>query len=299
MTGKTIPLYLLSAALLFSCGLLFSPGDTYEGSWDEVEEVFDEADEPSLTAYTYDDDGTTRYYWLQPPWNYDKDYNSSRDYPIVVSLHGSGGTYYAPCIVGDEEEMQEYPCFFLAPHSAGSWGDADDWARTLIEELKEEYRIDEDRIYLIGFSMGGSGSYKFAHGYEDEQQGYFAGIVRLAGASQTTLSDGIADVTSVWYHVGLTDSYDGGETNVSDDDDRISVQAYNYVKNYSGNSSASQDIVYDTLDGYDRKTKTLTKNGIEIMKLSHYTDMGHSSSTAWKDPDVLEWLFDQSLDNRE
>jgi hypothetical protein len=28
---------------------------------------------------------------------------------LVVALHGSGGDHYAPCIIGDDREMQDHP----------------------------------------------------------------------------------------------------------------------------------------------------------------------------------------------
>jgi predicted peptidase len=294
------------AGLLFSCSCMFTAGSFSEVSWDEIEEDFDEADEPTLTTYTYDDDGTDRTYRLMEPWNYDKDYNSSREYPIVVSLHGSTSSttaYYSPCIVGDTEEKQDYPCFFLAPSSSSGWGSSAAWIRTLMSELQETYRIDTNRIYVIGFSMGGSGSYIFTNYYESEQGGYVAGIVRLAGASQTSFdTDEITDRIAVWYHAGLDDSYDGGETNDSDDTDRISVQAFNNMWDYWGDALSYDDTGMssgdDTINGYNYRIQILEMDDIEVFKLTHYEDMGHDSSTAWEDPDVLEWLFDQSLENR-
>jgi predicted peptidase len=269
--------------LLASCSLVLGIPPDDEGL---IREDFSEADRPSFKVVTLSDGNT---YKLQLPWNYDKSWNASRSYPLIVSLHGSGGDYYAPCYVGDDEWMQAHPAFFLAPHNASGWGSSASWVRDEIERLNTVYRINTNRVYLMGFSMGGSGSYAFAHLDYNEHGRLFAAIVRLAGQSETELRDAIADKTSIWYHIGL-----------SDDAARVTVaeKAYEYIKSYSGNAKATENTVSDTVGSYPRTTKTLTKNGIQIMKLSEYTGMGHDGSTPFEDEGVLTWLFDQSLGYR-
>jgi hypothetical protein len=131
--------------------------------------------------------------------------------------------------------------------------------------------------------------YTFAKAYYSERGGIFAGIVRLAGQSEETLPGALADRTSVWYHIGL-----------QDDAVRVTTaeNAYQFIKNYTRNTSAAEYVKMDELASFPRKTKTLAKNGIGIMKKSEYTGMGHDGGTAFSDPDVLAWLFSQSLANR-
>ena len=229
---------------------------------------------------------TSEGFKLQLPWNYD----STRAYPLVVSLHGAGGGPYAPCMIGNDEERKAYPSFFMAPHTpAGSWGAASSWLISQIETLKGRYRIDTNRIYLIGFSMGGSGSFAVANAYFDYNGQLFAGIVRLAGQSKTAVRDEIARKTSVWYHIGLDDI----KKRV-----RVARDAYQFVKAFGGNASAVESSVTDTIRGYERTTFTLTRNNVEIMKKSEYKGLGHDSGVPFADPQVLKWLFSQSLANR-
>jgi predicted peptidase len=261
----------LSLALLLSACGAFTLGSPFR--------AFDPADKPVVGHDAVLD------YELLKPWDYDKGFNANARYPLVVSLHGSGGSHYEPCIVGDEREMMDHPCFFLAP-TCSDWGSSAAWVRDLIETLKRQYRIDPDRLYLMGFSMGGSGSYSFAKAYYDEHGGIFAGIVRLAGQSQTELPAALAEKTSVWYHIGLEDSASRVE---------VAEQAYQFIKGFSG---ARESSARDELSGYPRLTKTLTKRGVEIMKKSEYAGMGHDGGTAFSDPAVLDWLFAQDLANR-
>lgn len=66
---------------------------------------------------------------------------------------------------------------------------------------KKKYRIDYNRIYLIGYSMGGSGSYSLANAYYKYNKHLFDGILRLAGQSQITLESSIIENTSVWLQI--------------------------------------------------------------------------------------------------
>lgn len=264
------------AAAVLGAALLACSGDS---SSDSAPELFDEADRPSLV---HDDVHDCE---LLSPWNYDKSFNSARFYPLVVSLHGSGGSHYKPCIAGNDEEMMAYPCFFLAP-TCSDWGSSAVRVRELIVELMSTYRIDPNRLYLMGFSMGGSGSYTFASSLYSEQGNIFAGIVRLAGQSRTSLPEALAGKTSVWYHIGLNDSAE-----------RIAVaeQAYQSARSYSGNAAAKESISDDVVAGYSRSTKTLMLGRVQVMKKSEYTGMGHDAGVPFQDPSVLAWLFSQSL----
>ncbi len=275
----------LSAAV-FLCSCLLSCNLQF-GIFDPADETFEAEDRPTFDLVTLEGGYTCK---LLKPWNYDKPWNRWRRYPLVVSLHGSGGSYYAPCIVGDDGEMQNYPCFFLAPHSASGWGSPAAWVTDEIEALARNYRVDDDRVYLMGFSMGGSGSYDFLNLAYNRHGRLFAGLVRLAGSYVSVLADEIMDSTSIWYHVGTADSYDEGGEN--------SGTAYANIRDYARNRRAAETVETDTVGGFERVTKTLTLRGVRILRMSRYSGMGHSGSVPFQDPGVLAWLFSQSLENR-
>ena len=259
----------------------------------------DDGGQPILTS---EGDSIERTYKLQTPWNYEKDYNASREYPLVISLHGWTDItefYYDPASFCGSTNMREYPCFFLAPDNHYSedcpildWdNDNAAWVRNIIGDLISSYRVDKDRIYIIGFSMGGSGSYYLAEDlYEDGI--ITAGIVRCAGMSYSDLPVEIAGKTSVWYNVGLDDM---------DIINEIADAAYEYMKGlpYFDEAIESFDnFDYDTINEKEKKTSTLRVNGIQAMKYSRYEGLGHSSAPVWQDPFTLKWLFHQSLEDR-
>lgn len=110
-------------------------------------------------------------------------------YPLTVRLHGLSdeayGTrirflqrYFNPRQVLDESFENGY---VLLPWGRGNlWyhgiGETDIWES--INTLKTAFRIDENRQYLVGFSMGGYGSWKLGI----ESPGTWAAIGVFAGA---------------------------------------------------------------------------------------------------------------------
>lgn len=292
MTIAGISMITIVLLSLVSCEKSSNSPDKKPFSHEPISETFDEADKPSYETKTYNDNGTSRSYELMLPWNYDKDHNADRSYPLMINVHYSGSL-----IAGNDDRMKDFPCFCL--NSAAN----NEWVYAMVAELVNNYRIDTNRIYLAGFSAGGSGSYPFASNLEAQQKLTVAGIVRCAGGSKTELSEAISGKTSVWYHVGLQDSYDFGYGNGllsedPNDERRISNQAYAYVKGLESSAGATENVETDTYNDYDRTTTSLSLAGVEIFKRSHYTGMGHSAP-AYSDPEVVEWLFNQHLSNRD
>lgn len=105
-------------------------------------------------------------------------------YPVILSLHGAGGR-------GTDNKKQlkvwnnqlaeptirkQFPCYVVAPQADDLWDESD--YRLIKAIIKELPAIDEDRIYILGHSMGGHGTYIFLQFETD----YFA----AAGPSSGT-----------------------------------------------------------------------------------------------------------------
>jgi predicted peptidase len=262
-------------------------------SRDDIDEPFSAGDRP----YFQYNAASNYYYCL--PWNYGKEWNSRRKYPLVVFLHGSGGAgnisyltylgYQDPASAYINETAYNFqtghPCFVLIPQTPGSWDNAALIAE--IEYFKQNYRINQSRLYLIGYSMGGSGSYSLANAYCDYNSSLFAGIVRLAGQSQAEVRNPIAYYTSIWMHIGLLD-----------DAIRVSTtrDAYSFLRNHSANTAAHESTTTYLLDGNSVETKTLTRGNVEVAKISEYAAVGHGIvMLPAQDPSIMEWLFAQAV----
>ncbi|MFW6164263.1 MAG: alpha/beta hydrolase-fold protein, partial [Planctomycetota bacterium] len=94
-----------------------------------------------------------------------RDYDPKKKWPLVVQLHGLGGNYR---MGGVRREIED--CVVVNPDGRGAtdyklWGMLD--VLHVLEDAKRRYNIDEDRVYLYGVSMGGSGSWQIGVHYPD------------------------------------------------------------------------------------------------------------------------------------
>ncbi len=257
-------------------------------------ETFNDADRP---FFEYN---ASRDYYDCKPWNYNKSINSERTYPLVVYLHCGGcsgdvknlGLYYLGYDSNDGIDdprakafQINHPSFVLVPQTTAYVWDTSKLI-SLIEDYKKQYRIDLSRIYIIGYSMGGAGSYLLANDYYDYNKQLFAGIIRLSGQSQSIVRDEIAKKTAIWLHIGLDDL----EARVT-----ITKEAYNYLKNLHPNAvETSQNI---TVAGHSGTTFILTENNKEIVKKTEYNQVGHGiNSFPFVDANLIEWLFSQTVE---
>jgi predicted peptidase len=118
-----------------------------------------------------------------------KELDPAKTYPLILSLHGkSDNDENGPQVGGwtkiftTKEKYDKNPCLIVAPlcyqpygGTGGGWGDkpgteALDLVETLIKKLP---LIDKDRIYVIGYSMGGFGT---CHLINKEPKLFAAGI---------------------------------------------------------------------------------------------------------------------------
>ena len=150
----------------------------------------------------------TMPYKLYVPGKYDR----RKKYPLVICLHGTGEvqepldavlmkTQMATAFAKNSEAGRN-ECFVLVPKCNVRYDEDDNWttlnqfvkqrtdspfwpmpqlkvAWRLIEMLKNEYRIDDRRLYLTGISSGAFGAYVMAMDHPDA----FAALVPACGAA--------------------------------------------------------------------------------------------------------------------
>ncbi|MDC7220223.1 MAG: hypothetical protein PQJ59_09800 [Spirochaetales bacterium] len=257
--------------------------------------IHDEVSIPDSGLLSYGSD--TYKLWL--PYDFESNF-TDETYPLIISLHGSTTLtdhYFAPFIVNDDQESIDYPCLFFAPNNSNKTFNYDNaqWIREVIYNMIEDstYRIDTNRIYIIGFSMGAHGTTYIAQDLYTDYGYVTAAIVPTGGGQYSYMSaTELRDNTSMWIHYGL----DGDYSQESD---------YTEAKAYNSTAVETEDtctVTYTNWAGtfsHVCETLTLTRtDGIEIAKRSTYDTMGHSSSGAFAGTRVLEWLFEQSLEDR-
>jgi predicted peptidase len=134
--------------------------------------------------------GQTLPYRLFVPGGYDP----KKTYPLLLSLHGAGSRgsdnlkQLRPWVAGwlDDDIQKRHPCIILMPQcpAGQQWVDTP-WkkgsystskipiskpmtlVREILEKILEEKSIDRSRIYVMGASMGGYGTWDFTMRHPD------------------------------------------------------------------------------------------------------------------------------------
>lgn len=94
-------------------------------------------------------------------------YSPREHYPVIINLHGRADEFPPYVRWGGSDQRHDglsegYRVITVYPHGRGnSWyrgmGDAD--VMRCLEMVKQRFSVDEDRVYLVGYSMGGAGTW--------------------------------------------------------------------------------------------------------------------------------------------
>ena len=166
--------------------------------------------------------------------------------PLVIYLHGSGGqgtdnlkqlglgNIFGTRVWLLPENQKKHPCYVLAPQTDRGWirydpakldkgvyemiqgvGQGVGMALAIMDELRHEFSIDDHRIYVMGQSMGGAGTWNMIASRPE----FFAAAVPCCGS--TSKDDGTASIeTPVWNFHGEAD----GTVPVAISRDRIAAR---------------------------------------------------------------------------
>jgi len=134
-------------------------------------------------AYRSKVDNTLQPYQVFVPAAYDR----SRAAPLVIALHGMGGdenSYFLAYGQGSFKVEAEKRGYIVAcpkgrKPASMYMGDAEKDVMDVIAEMTRDYKIDTDRIYLTGHSMGGFGTWSIAMSHP----AVFAAIAPVSGGS--------------------------------------------------------------------------------------------------------------------
>jgi len=271
MTKKIVSI--LFAVFMLSC--LSSSGQTKPQS---VSEVISEVTVDDYEAHVFtSSNGDTIPYRLFVP----RAYNPHKKYPLVLFHHGGGGSgndnkrqFEGPCPRewAGPERQKNNPCFIVAPQipRSGSRDRENQTNRTevmrehirtiheILDHLEAEFSIDKSREYVTGLSMGGECTWMSII----ERPDRFAAAVpicagdRFIGMSASERGKKFARFPLWIFH--------GAEDNVISVD--VSRKVVEELKKAGGNP-----------------------------KYTEYPETKHNSwSKAYREPELIEWLFDQA-----
>jgi len=223
------------------------------------------AEEPTgFLNKTVATNGEARAYVLYVP----KDYTSSKKWPVILFLHGSGergddGLKQSEVGIGAAIRMgsERFPALVVMPQCKPDkhWADdMADYALNALDQTIKHYSVDTNRLYLTGLSMGGYGSWTIATQHPD----MFAAVVPICGGGDPEQAAQKLKDEPIWvFHGGA--------------DPTVPVEQAH------------------------RMVEALKAAGSSI-KYTEYPGVGHNSwDKAYGEKDLTDWLFAQTREKQK
>jgi predicted peptidase len=145
----------------------------------------------------------TANYLLYLPKEYAE---NDKEFPLVLFLHGAGErgndlekvkVHGLPRLVN---EGKDFPFIIVSPQCPDLMLWNTDLLSSLLDEIETNYRVDKNRIYVTGLSMGGHGTWSMALAEPNR----FAAIAPVCGWSDTSKANLIAHLP-IWVFHGAKD----------------------------------------------------------------------------------------------
>ena len=145
-------------------------------------------------------------YLLYLPADYEKD--AKKRWPLIMFLHGAGERgdnlnlvkkHGPPKMIA---EGKSFDFIVVSPQCPNDlwWPEQTDILINLLDEIENKYRVDTDRVYLTGLSMGGFGTWMLAEKFPQ----HFAAIAPICGGSERYAASRLKKVP-VWAFHGAKD----------------------------------------------------------------------------------------------
>jgi len=138
---------------------------------------------------------------------YPDGFEHEEKYPLIICLHGAGyrgGDYervMANPYFKETEKQENFPFVMAAPIcSEDTWFDLWGELKALVVKLASESFVDVKRIYMMGASMGGYGTWQLAMSMPE----YFAAIAPICGGGMYWNAGRLINVP-VWAFHGALD----------------------------------------------------------------------------------------------
>lgn len=132
-----------------------------------------------------------------------KNFDKSQHYALMIFLHSTlerSDNFELlkntePIVLFEKKEI-EVPAIVIAPlcPKFESW--KVDKLNELLQEIKNLYLIDTNRIYVSGFSMGGLGLLKWAHDFQD----VFAAMIPICSGGIKYMAEKIKHIPTWFFH---------------------------------------------------------------------------------------------------
>ena len=215
--------------------------------------------------------------WTFTPSNYDE--NSIQDYPIIFLLHGWSGNYMQWNDIMDCQSYADkfgfiivcpdglYNSWYInSPAIEGSQY-ASFFFNELVPEIFKKYRINDNKVFITGLSMGGHGSlYLFSKKPElFKSAGSISGVVDLSFCP---------DDYEIRNYLGLK----------NDEKDQKKLDEFSVIGNIEKIAEAKKKIIFScgTEDPFYKLNNELRKKCDELkIKATYISDPGGHNYDYW------------------
>jgi poly(3-hydroxybutyrate) depolymerase len=176
---------------------------------------------PTLTSgeHTIQSGGQSRSFMMRIPDTYD----NNHPHRLIFAFHWNGGTMqdvdgggtsgYTWSYYGLRERAENSTIFVAPQGNSNGWANPGGQDLTFVDDMinliKDDLCVDEDRLFALGFSYGGGMSYAIACDRAD----VFRAVAVYAGARLSGCNDGTRPIAYMGIHSvnDPTCSYAGGE----------------------------------------------------------------------------------------
>ena len=293
-----------------------------------IKAVNTKIDVDDMQKLVYSDGESSMPYRLYIP----EDYDSTKEYPTIVFLHGAGErgnnntSQLANAIQNlfdTQEQMKN--AIVIAPQcpSGKRWVETD-WTKgnydsdaiaeeqlaivmKILESVQMQYSTDNDRIYAIGLSMGGFGTWNLLMNHSD----VFAAGIPICGGADTSKAEILKDIP-IWTFHGTSDPtvpYSGTKEMVDAiqavGGQKITFTTYEGANHIIWNTAAETEGLIDWLfsqklsdcqlynlydkNHYDNWDNALTNNGNKLVNETNYQNIFTTHPIEVKNGDTLYW----------
>jgi predicted peptidase len=189
----------------------------------------------------------------------------TKRWPLLLFLHGAGerGTNLAKVTIHGPPKMvksrSDFPFILISPQCPDGETWSNDVLLALLDEVIDKYKVDTNRVYLTGLSMGGYGTWSLGTQYPER----FAAIAPICGGGET-----IRVLLASRQKAAALKS--------------LGVWAFH---------GAKDPVV--PLEESERMVNALKKLGVKEVKLSVYPEAQHDSWTeTYQNEELYKWLLE-------
>lgn len=151
-------------------------------------------------------------YWIFLPVDYQEQVEKNGGVPLLLFLHGAGErgstseeigkvkVHGPPKLLDKEEFAGKFPCVTVSPQCKNDFCWSPAQLMLLLNHIETNFKIDKNRIYISGISMGGFGTWMCLQ----EAPNRFAAAAPICGGAKPEWADKLTEIP-IWNFHGDKD----------------------------------------------------------------------------------------------